>query len=161
GQFYALSFIQKTCNIEFVQSNYIIATALLIATPLFIFFGWWSDHVGRKYIMMTGMILGVLLYRPIYQKMYSVSDVSKKTELVDQRSIERTTSYNSSGDTVVTTSLQKTFHDKTVQAEVRKHSVSKNNIVVEEIKKETTLSGINYWWLVGLIAVQVIFVTMV
>src|SRR5437899_10848768 len=57
GQFYALSFIQKTCNIEFVQSNYILATALVIGTPLFVVFGSWSDKVGRKYIMMAGMIL--------------------------------------------------------------------------------------------------------
>jgi MHS family proline/betaine transporter-like MFS transporter len=161
GQFYALSFIQKTCNIEFVQSNYIIATALLIGTPLFIFFGWWSDRVGRKYIMMTGMILGVLLYRPIYQKMYSLSDVSKKTEIEAQRSIERTTSYNTSGDTIVTTSLQRTFQDNTLQAEVKKRTATKSNVVTEEIKKETTLKGTNYWWMVALIAVQVIFVTMV
>jgi MHS family proline/betaine transporter-like MFS transporter len=161
GQFYAMSFIQKTCNIEFVQSNYIIATALLIATPLFIFFGWWSDRVGRKYIMMTGMILGVLLYRPIYQKMYSVADVTKKTEIENERSIERNTSFSSSGDTVVTTSVRKTFHDKTIQAEVKKHTFIKNNTVNEEIKKETTLAGANYRWMVALIAIQVIFVTMV
>ncbi len=161
GQFYALSFIQKTCSIEFVQSNYIIATALVIGTPLFVFFGWWSDRVGRKYIMMTGMILGVLLYRPIYQKMFSLSDISKKTEMESERSIERTTSYTSSGDTVVTTAVKRTFHDKTVQAEVKKHTVTKNNSVAEEIKKETTLAGSNYWWMVALISLQVIFVTMV
>ncbi len=161
GQFYALSFIQKTCNIEFVQSNYIIATSLLIGTPLFIFFGWWSDRVGRKYIMMTGMILGVLLYRPIYQKMYAVADVSKKSEMESERSIERMTSYTSSGDTIVTTSLLKTYHDKTMQVEMKKRTVTKNKTVNEEIKKETTLAGANYWWMVVLIAVQVIFVTMV
>ncbi|MBI1769281.1 MAG: MHS family MFS transporter [Bacteroidetes bacterium] len=161
GQFYALSFIQKTCSIEFVQSNYIIATALLIGTPLFVFFGWWSDRVGRKYIMMTGMILGVLLYRPIYQKMYSLTDVSKKTEIESGRTIERTTSYNLEGDTIVITSLLKTFHDKTVQAEVKKRAVKRDKSVVEEIKKETTLTGSNYWWMVAMISLQVIFVTMV
>src|SRR5690606_22031459 len=63
GQFYALSFMQKTCNVEFVQSNTIIAIALMFGTPFFIFFGWWSDKVGRKYIMMAGMLLAVVLYR--------------------------------------------------------------------------------------------------
>src|SRR5258708_30768331 len=95
GQFYALSFIQKTCNIEFVQSNYIIATALLIASPLFIFFGWWSDRVGRKYIIMSGLILGVVLYRPIYQKMYALADISKKVEIESSRTIERQRSIKS------------------------------------------------------------------
>jgi len=161
GQFYALSFIQKTCNIEFVQSNYIIATALLVSIPLFIFFGWWSDRVGRKYIMMAGMILGVLLYRPIYQKMYSLADLSKKTEMEEMRSIERTISFNSAGDTVVTSSLIKTYHDRTVHAEIKKQTTKKDRSIEQEVKKETTLNGAPYWWMIALIAVQVIFVTMV
>ena len=161
GQFYALSFIQKTCNIEFVQSNYIIATALLIATPLFIFFGWWSDRVGRKYIIMTGMILGVVLYRPIYQKMYAVADISKKVEIESSRTIERQHSIKSNGDTVVVNTLNKVYSDKTILLETKKRTVSKDNKVGEEVKKETLLSGETYWWMVALIAIQVIFVTMV
>jgi len=161
GQFYALSFIQNTCKIEFVQSYYIIATSLLIGTPLFIFFGWWSDLVGRKYIMMTGMILGVLLYRPIYQKMYSITDINKNSERESARSIERTTSFTSAGDTIITTSVKKTYHDLTIQTEIKKHTVAKSKPATEEIKKETTLAGTNYWWMVGLISIQVIFVTMV
>jgi len=161
GQFYALSFIQKTCSIEFVQSNYIIATALLIATPLFIFFGWWSDRVGRKYIIMTGMILGVVLYRPIYQKMYAVADISKKTEMESSRSIERQLSVKSNGDTVVVSTLNKVYSDQTIQLETKKTTTSKENKITEEIKKETLLSGGTYWWMVALIAIQVIFVTMV
>jgi MHS family proline/betaine transporter-like MFS transporter len=161
GQFYALSFIQKTCGIEFVQSNYIIATALVVATPLFIFFGWWSDRIGRKYIMMAGMILGVLLYRPIYQKMYLLTDIGKKKEMENMRSIERTTTFNTSGDTIITSSLKKSYVDQTIQTEVKKRTIKKDNSSSEEIKKETTLTGANYWWLVALIAVQVVFVTMV
>src|SRR6185369_2011301 len=161
GQFYALSFIQKTCSIEFVQSNYIIATALLIATPLFIFFGWWSDRVGRKYIILTGMFLGVVLYRPIYQKMYAVADISKKTELESSRTIERQHSIKSNGDTVVVNTLNKVYSDQTILLETNKRTVSKDNKVSEEVKKEMLLSGNTYWWMVALIAIQVIFVTMV
>ncbi|GHM98916.1 MFS transporter [Cytophagales bacterium WSM2-2] len=161
GQFYALAFIQKTCNIEFVQSNYIIATALVVSIPLFIFFGWWSDRIGRKYIMMAGMILGVICYRPIYQKMYSLADISKKTELESIRSIERSTAFTSAGDTVVTSTLKRTYQDETVLAEIKKQTTKKDNSTTEEIKKETTLNGSNYWWMVALISIQVIFVTMV
>ena len=57
GQFYAMTFIEKICQIEFVQTRDIIAVALLIGTPFFIVFGGWSDRVGRKYIMMAGMLL--------------------------------------------------------------------------------------------------------
>ncbi|MBK5277742.1 MAG: MFS transporter, partial [Bacteroidia bacterium] len=68
GQFYAMTFIEQTCKVEFVQTRNIIAIALLIGTPFFIVFGAWSDRVGRKYIMMTGLLLAVLLYFPIYKQ---------------------------------------------------------------------------------------------
>lgn len=65
GQFYAMTFIETTCHVDFVQTRNIIAVALLLGTPLFIYFGWLSDKVGRKMIMMAGLLLAVLLYRPI------------------------------------------------------------------------------------------------
>ena len=76
GQFYAMTFIESTCKVEFVQTRNIIAIALLIGTPLFIYFGWLSDKIGRKMIMMVGMLAAVLLYRPIYKQMYGIADVS-------------------------------------------------------------------------------------
>ncbi|MBS1680168.1 MAG: MHS family MFS transporter [Bacteroidetes bacterium] len=161
GQFYALSFIQKTCGIEFVQSNYIMAIALLIGTPLFIFFGWWSDRVGRKYIIMAGLILGVLLYRPIYQRMFTLTDLSKKTELEHLRSIERSRSLTASGDTIIVNKLRKTYNDYSVLVETHKVNSTKTDSSVEEVKKEILLEGKNYWWMVALIAIQVVFVTMV
>jgi MFS family permease len=66
GQFYAQSFLEKVCNIEFEQSRTILLWAIAFATPFFLVFGWLSDKVGRKWIMMAGMFLGVLLYRPIF-----------------------------------------------------------------------------------------------
>src|SRR5688572_23340499 len=75
GQFYAMSFIEKTCNVEFLQSRNIVAIALLIGTPLFIYFGWLSDRIGRKMIMMAGMLLAVFLYRPIYKQIYDLADI--------------------------------------------------------------------------------------
>jgi MFS family permease len=66
GQFYAQSFLENTCKIEFNQSRYILLWAILFATPLFVFFGWLSDRVGRKWIILGGMLLGVIFYRPIF-----------------------------------------------------------------------------------------------
>jgi MFS family permease len=69
GQFYALSFIQKTCNIESAQTDSLLAIALLMGTPFFIVFGWLSDKIGRKSIMLTGMLIAIICYRPIYKAM--------------------------------------------------------------------------------------------
>ena len=66
GQFYAQNFLETKCNIEFEQSRTIMLWAITFATPFFLFFGWLSDKIGRKWIMMVGMLLGVILYRPIF-----------------------------------------------------------------------------------------------
>lgn len=69
GQFYALFYMQTILKIERLQASYIIAIAIICAIPLFIFFGWLSDRIGRKKIMMAGCLLAVLTYYPIYKGM--------------------------------------------------------------------------------------------
>ncbi|MDZ4662729.1 MAG: MFS transporter [Pseudomonadota bacterium] len=73
GQFYALFYLQTVLKINFITANTIIAVALLIGTPFFVFFGWLSDRIGRKKIMMTGCGLAAICYLPIYMTMVSVS----------------------------------------------------------------------------------------
>ncbi len=67
GQFYAQSFIENVCKINFVESRNILLIAILFATPFFVVFGALSDKIGRKWIMLLGMLLGILAYRPIYK----------------------------------------------------------------------------------------------
>jgi MFS family permease len=75
GQFYALFFLQTVLKIDFVTANVIVAVALLLGTPLFIYFGHLSDRLGRKRIMMTGCLVAALSYLPIYYAMgYFASD---------------------------------------------------------------------------------------
>ena len=72
GQFYALNFLQNTLKLDVAQASQLIMLALLFATPFFVFFGWLSDKIGRKWIMLTGMLLAVICYRPIYAAMYEI-----------------------------------------------------------------------------------------
>jgi MFS family permease len=164
GQFYALSFIQKVCRVEFVQSNYIIAIALLIGTPLFIVFGAWSDKIGRKKIMMTGLLLAVLLYFPIYKQMYSLTDTTLKEELTAQKSITRAVTFSDEGDTVKTAKVQRMFDDESYLTEITREvhfkDVSKKPSPAET-KKEFTLSNTGYWTMIGLVFIQIVLVTMV
>jgi MFS family permease len=67
GQFYALFFLTQTLKVPSVNAQIMIAIALLIGTPCFILFGWLSDKIGRKPIMMAGFALAALTYFPIFQ----------------------------------------------------------------------------------------------
>ena len=77
GQFYAQSFLENVCKIEFEQSRTIMLWAIAFATPFFLFFGWLSDKVGRKWIMLAGMLLGILTYRPIFSSFLNDSNPIK------------------------------------------------------------------------------------
>jgi MFS family permease len=79
GQFYAQTFLLKICNLDDIQTNTILVIGLLLGTPLFVIFGALSDKIGRKGIMMAGMIIAVLSYRPIFDQMYKTVDVTNKT----------------------------------------------------------------------------------
>ena len=79
GQFYAQNFLETKCNIEFEQSRVIMLWAIAFGTPFFLFFGWLSDKIGRKWIMMTGLLLGVLLYRPIFSEFLKGTNVKEWT----------------------------------------------------------------------------------
>jgi MFS family permease len=67
GQFYALFFLTQTLKIDATTANLLIAGALAIATPFFIVFGWLSDKIGRKPIIMAGCLIAALTYFPIFK----------------------------------------------------------------------------------------------
>jgi MFS family permease len=69
GQFYALFYMQTVLKVNTRTASIIIAIALLIGMPLFTLFGWLSDKIGRKKIMMAGCLIAVLTYIPIYKAM--------------------------------------------------------------------------------------------
>mgnify|MGYP002783890428 CR=1 FL=1 len=146
GQFYALSFIQKACNVDFVQSNYLVVVALLVATPGFVLFGWLSDRIGRKPILLAGMLLAVLTYRPIYKKMYDLADVTKKTEVSNNYEVQP----GGASPHFVTT---RTFSDGTVY---RRTNTGNGPATVS-----ITLGSGPFWGMTLLVLLQVLYVTMV
>ena len=68
GQFYALFYLQTILKVNGTSANYIVAIALLLGMPFFVFFGALSDRIGRKRIMMLGCLLAALSYIPIYRR---------------------------------------------------------------------------------------------
>ncbi|NIF42561.1 MHS family MFS transporter [Burkholderia sp. Tr-862] len=67
GQFYALFFLTQTLKVDGASANILIAIALLIGTPFFLFFGSLSDRIGRKPIILAGCLIAALTYFPLFK----------------------------------------------------------------------------------------------
>ncbi len=164
SQFYAQNFILTKCFVEYEQANTIILVALVIATPFFIIFGSLSDKWGRKNIMLAGMLLGVLLYRPIFQQLYRNADVSTKTLIADQTKIIYKSELvkGSVADSLHTTTVSNYFMDGSSQKITTKQKISANGEkAAAQTVKETTLGETSRLNMIMLVTLMVLFVTMV
>ena len=74
GQFYALFFLEKTLKVDGATANILIAIALALGTPFFILFGWLSDKIGRKAIILTGCALAALTYFPAFHMLTTAAN---------------------------------------------------------------------------------------
>jgi len=160
GQFYAQTFIERTLGVEFEQTRYILIIAILVATPFFLIFGALSDRIGRKPIMLAGMLLAVLTYRPIYQKMYNeASPVSIKNTIASDVSI----AVAPNGDSLIVNTIWKNNASGTTFK-----TAVKQTVFAETTKKPTTLetrtvwlNSKSFWMITLLVFIQILYVTMV
>ena len=167
GQFYAMSFMEKTMNVDKEQVDSLLFIALICGTPFFVFFGWLSDKIGRKWIMMAGMLFAILAYRPIYESMYQTTNLLNKSALLvneNKTSSLKITNGKNSDSIYVNT---KQYTDGTIQTVTTKIKLSegkplfKNGKIQAEIKNNIHINDQDKYWLIFLVFIQVIFVTMV
>jgi MFS family permease len=145
GQFYALFYLTTILKLETEPARITIAVGLLLGMPLFTFFGSLSDRIGRKRIMMTGCLLGALLYIPIYHGMQAAAhtDVQKLASKNDPVTGEpKLIALNSEGKQVTA-------------------KTDKNHAAVLKQGGVTPAEDPNYPLLVFFIFLQMVFVTMV
>ncbi|KIC92187.1 MFS transporter [Flavihumibacter sp. ZG627] len=168
GQFYAQSFIENVCRIDFDQSRTIIIWAILFATPFFVVFGSWSDRVGRKWIMMAGMLIAIFSYRPIYKQFLLLSDVAaleKVTAPTITASNIKKTALSNGTDSLLTTTVHKTalngIRYKSVVSDTLFSSGQEQTTATEIRYLEKKLDQSTYWKFVLLVFIQVLLVTMV
>jgi MFS family permease len=141
GQFYALFYLQTILRVDATSANYIVAAALLLGMPLFVFFGALSDRIGRKKIMMAGCLLAALSYIPIYRAM-QVAAGSNVVTAVSQRN-------------PITGAISLTPQMR-VNGELRPAPVVLPFAGVAALAAEPAA-----WKLMALVFIQVLFVTMV
>jgi MFS family permease len=159
GQFYALSFLEKTANIDKQQVDSLMFIALMMGTPFFLFFGWLSDKIGRKWIMMAGMLIAIVSYRPIYEKMYAVaSPLGKQISSGPVTSAMVITQKDGKQDSVITA---KTLYVDGSSAQSISTIPLQGSSAKPEVKTVVQVSPSQKWTLIWLVFVQVLFVTMV
>ncbi len=165
GQFYAQSFIENVCKVDFEQSRTILIWAIVFATPGFVLFGGWSDKIGRKWIMLVGMLLAVVTYKPLFSGLLQLSDENNKVEVVESKKVEsisypvkdskefvkviKTTNYYDDGTTIT-----KTVRDSSDVATLN----LKSPVALTTVK---TLGTSSYWKMIGLVFIMIVYVTMV
>jgi MFS family permease len=74
GQFYSLFFLEKILKVDGALTNELVAAALAIGTPFLVFFGWLSDRIGRKPIIMAGCLLAALSYFPLFHALTTAAN---------------------------------------------------------------------------------------
>ena len=165
GQFYAQSFIENVCKIDFDQSRTILIWAILFATPFFIVFGGWSDKLGRKWIMITGMLLAVVSYRYLFAGLLDEADPKNKIEQTEKKEVKTTLiPIGKTGNFVRTSVLISYFNDGMILRETRKDTayyLKEKTTLKPEIKIAKTLGNSGYWKMVAIVFVMILYVTMV
>ncbi len=166
GQFYAMSFLEKIMTIDKEQVDGLMFIALIMGTPFFIVFGWLSDKIGRKWIMMAGLLLAIFSYRPIYEAMYQTTNVENKqivnsgistsTKMIEKDNVQ---------DSIFTISTA--YTDGTILNSIEKKSYENGLVKMKdgkpliEVKKVITITNADKWKLIWLVFFQVLLVTMV
>jgi MFS family permease len=159
GQFYALYYMQTVLNIAKADASKIVAVALLIGTPLFIFFGALSDRIGRKKIIVAGCAIAAFAYLPIYSAMGSVADTARwQRTNSDDSIVTSTVTDRASGDLSTVTKETVNY----VEGSVLTTTTEKvgDDASTPEVKLEI-YPGSAAILLGGLVLLQLVFVTMV
>ncbi len=160
--FYVQTFLLKIMFLDYNQTNSIIITGLILGAGFNIFFGWLSDYIGRKPLIMLGLLLAVLCYRPIYAKMYQTIDLNHKVENKEALKSEtkREALLNTNKDSLITTTTQHFYNDGTTYTEVKKEMTNKSKKEIPEIIKTVKINITDKWILIIMVFLLEFITTM-
>jgi MFS family permease len=164
GQFYAQSFLETVCKIDFDQSKTMLLLAILFATPFFVLFGGWSDRIGRKWIMLVGMLLAILTYPVLFKQLLSITNSESRTEQSSQKEIRSTVAFiGHSRDLIRTSSTLRHYDGGMLVTETAKDTVYASGKPAGKPALSTSriLGDRDYWKMVGILFLMVFYVTMV
>ena len=144
GQFYALFYLDSILNVNATSAKYIVAIALLLGMPFFVVFGALSDRIGRKWIIMAGLLCALVSYLPIYKAMQWAAGGNVVT----------VTSKANPDTGAITLTPVGIRNDSLIKMETTPK-------VLNYTSFGALISNVSVWMLVLLVFIQVLWVTMV
>ncbi len=151
--FYAQSFLIRIMSIDYDQSNSIVVMGTVLGLPFCVFFGWLSDKVGRKYLLLSSMLLGIVCFRPVFEHMYQVANLQHKTEKVSERHVEIKKQMLQGNQSLTTITTEHTYTDGTAMLEVTKETASAGKIINSDLAKTIVINGSDKWKLILMVFV--------
>ena len=165
GQFYAQSFIENVCKVDFDQSRTILIWAILFATPFFVVFASLSDKIGRKWIMIIGMLLAVVTYNSLFTNILSTTDAKTKTEITEKKEIKTTLNpITNTTDTLRKVVTKTAYTDGMTMTETKTdtaYAAVGKKTIKPDVKVSKVISSADYWKIVFLVWIMIVYVTMV
>jgi len=160
--FYSQSFLIKIMFVDFDQANEMVIIAVTMGIPFYVFFGWLSDRIGRKFILMAGLLMAVIFFRPIFERMYQTTNLRNKVENKQamQMNIKREMRPGSSTDSLITTTTLRFYTDGTSCQEIKREVISAGKAGRPEILTSIKLDDSNKWKLIFLIFAMMLVFTM-
>jgi MFS family permease len=177
GQFYALFFLQSFLKVDYATAYLLIGASLVIGTPFFIVFGSWSDRIGRKKIMMVGCLLAAITYIPLFQllteftnpalaaaeksapiSVLAPADAGKEVAAVKQDLNKRGYAFS-----LASASAGTPLAVKVGSSELQGYDAKALEAALTQAgyPKAADPSKINYFAVIGILTILVIYVTMV
>ena len=164
GQFYVQSFLENVVKIDFDQSKAMLLLALLFATPFFVVFGSWSDRIGRKWIMLIGMLLAVLTYPFLFRQLLTIPATEGRAEIAAQKEILSTVAFIGKSRDMIRTSTTHTYYEGgLLLTATQKDTVyaSGKTSAKPVLGNSRTVGTADYWKMTGVLFLMVFYVTMV
>jgi MFS family permease len=177
GQFYAQSFLENTAKLDFMQSREILLWGIALGTPFFLVFGALSDKIGRKWIMIIGMLLGAICYRPIFSTFLNDTNIEQMTAdihkvgapyYVVSSTVVKADTISSTNSIATTTKTSWMLPNKMQVVENRTDTLTNFNADLNAVLKKDSKPVFNgkilpndlKWKFVFLVWCMIIFVTM-
>jgi MFS family permease len=158
--FFVQTFLIKFMFVDYDQVNRLLIIAFSLGAPFYIFFGWLSDRIGRKVLLMLSLLLAIICFRPIYRQIYQTVNLENKIENKSKAILAVKQQSLSTGDSLIITTAQHFYTDGTIYKEEKIRTIVLGNPEKTDTVKSIIINDNDFKTLIFLLFLLMIIVTM-